>query len=118
MLGGYYLGHLYLERKEYSKAHEIFTAGASMNYSPAIFCLGHMYMDGQGVEKDLSKARSLFEKASMAGHVFAKRTLAKLLLSGQFGLLNVFKGSLLFFGAVKDGIVVGSTDPSSDRLRA
>lgn len=115
----YYLGHLYLRQKEYSKAHDIFTTGASMDYVPAIYCLGQMYMDGAGVSKQPDKARALLERATALGHVFAKRSLAKLLMSGHFGVLNFFRGCFLVLGALKDGFVVGmKEDLSSDRLRA
>ncbi|MGQ0593582.1 MAG: tetratricopeptide repeat protein [Gammaproteobacteria bacterium] len=114
----YYLGHLYLQQQEHSKAHEVFAAGVSMDYAPAIYCLGQMYVDGAGVSQQPDKARALLERATALGHVFAKRSLAKLLISGQFGFFNIFRGCFLLLGAVKDGLVVGMTeDSSSDRLR-
>ena len=115
----YYLGHLYLQQQEYSKAHEVFAVGASMQYSPAIYCLAQMYVDGAGVSKQPDKARALLEQATVLGHVFAKRSLAKLLMSGEFGFFSIFRGCSLFLGALKDGFVVGmKEDASSDRLRA
>lgn len=115
----YYLGHFYLQQQEYSKAHEVFAVGASMQYAPAIYCLGQMYVDGTGVSKQPDKARALLEQATALGHVFAKRSLAKLLISGQFGFFSILRGCSLFLGALKDGFVVGmKEDTSSDRLRA
>jgi TPR repeat protein len=114
----YYLGHFYLQQQEYSKAHEVFAVGASMQYAPAIYCLGQMYVDGTGVSKQPDKGRALLEQATALGHVFAKRGLAKLLMSGQFGFFNTFRGGCFFLGALKDGVVVGmNEDASSDRLR-
>lgn len=115
----YYLGHFYLQQQEYSKAHEVFVMGVSKQYAPAIYCLGQMYLDGTGVSKQPDKARALLEQATALGHVFAKRSLAKLLMSGQFGLFSILRGCSLFLGALKDGFVVGmKDDASSDRLRA
>lgn len=115
----YYLGHFYLQQQEYSKAHEVFAMGVSKRYAPAIYCLGQMYLDGTGVSKQPDKARALLEQATALGHVFAKRSLAKLLMSGQFGLYSILRGCSLFLGALKDGLVVGmKEDTSSDRLRA
>lgn len=114
----YYLGHFYLKQREYEKAREIFMYGDSSDYTPATYCLAEMYVDGSGVNKQIEKARELLEKATALGHVFAKRSLAKLLMSGQFGFFNVFRGFFLLLGALKDGLVVGIKEPSSDRLRA
>ena len=115
----YHLGHLYLKQQEYAKAHEIFSAGATMDYAPAIYCLGQMYMDGAGISKQPDKARTLLERATALGHVFAKRSLARLLMSGRFGFFSIFKGCFLLLGAVKDGLVVSMNEgSSSDRLRA
>lgn len=115
----YYLGHLYLGQQEYSKAQEVFAVGASMDYAPAIYCLGQMYVDGAGVSKQPDKARALLEQATALGHIFAKRSLAKLLMSGQFGFFSIFRGGFLLLGALKDGLVVGmKEDLTSDRLRA
>ena len=89
-----------------------------MQYAPAIYCLGQMYVDGTGVSKQPDKGRALLEQATALGHVFAKRGLAKLLMSGQFGFFNTFRGGCFFLGALKDGVVVGmNEDASSDRLR-
>jgi TPR repeat protein len=118
-LATYYLGNLYLDMKDYSRAQEAFTAGLLMEYAPAITCLGQMYVDGIGVSKDLEKARSMFEKATLLGHIFAKRRLAKLLMSGKFGLLNILRGCILFFEGINEVIIVGIKEGSlSDRIRS
>ncbi|MBI3563199.1 MAG: sel1 repeat family protein [Gammaproteobacteria bacterium] len=117
-LGFYYLGHLYLKQKEYSKALEIFTRGAELHYSPAIYCLAEMYNDGTGVERQTDKARSLFEQAIKLGHVFAKRRLATLLMSGRYGFINRFRGYRLVFSAIIDAIKLSFRDSSSERLLA
>lgn len=114
----YYLGNLYLLKKEYLKAEEIFISGLEVGYSPAIFCLGCMYLEGTGVIKQPEKARVLFEKASSLGHVFAKRFLAKMYLSGSYGGNAFIKGIFLLVSAMKDFLMIAKSDPDSDRLRA
>ena len=113
----YYLGHLYLAKKEYDNAEVVFVSGMKINYSPAIFCLGCMYLEGTGVIKQPDQARILFEKASGLGHVFAKRFLAKMYLSGRYGIFFFLKGVLLLVGAMKDFLVIAKSDPDSDLLR-
>ncbi len=113
----YYLGDFYWQQQEYSKAHEVFAVGVSMQYTPAIYCFGRMYVEETGVGKQPDKARVLMEQATALGHLFAKRSLARLLMSGQFGLFNVLRGYSLFFGALKDFcVVVMKEGASSDRL--
>lgn len=111
-----HLGYIYLQQKNSDKAHEAFAAGAAMDYAPAIYRLGVMYRYGRGVNKQPDKARSLFERASVLGHVFAKAELAKQLMSGQFGFFNIFRGFYMFLCAHKDLFGVGTKDEFSDRL--
>lgn len=117
-LATYYLGHFYLKKKDYMQAKEAFSIGALKDYSPAMYCLGCMYLEGTGCEKNLGEALNLFEKASKQGHVFAKRSLAGMYLSGKYGLVNVINGILLFFSAIKSSFMINMKDPHSDLLRA
>jgi uncharacterized protein len=118
-VAGYYLGHVYLRQRDYVRAQEIFAGGASMNYAPAIYCLGEMYLEGTGIGKQPERAIVMFEKATSLGHVFAKRKLAGMLMSGHLGFTNIVRGLALFIGALKDGLLVGIREgPSSDRFRA
>jgi hypothetical protein len=118
-VASYYLGHVYLRRRDYSRAQDVFAGGASMDYPPSIYRLGDMYLQGTGIEKQPDKAIALFEKASALGHVFAKRKLAGLLMSGRFGAFNIVRGVTLLAGALKDGLLVALREGAdSDRLRA
>ena len=116
-LASYKLGRLYLEEKDYSRAKEVFMLGASQDYMPSLNMLGIMYRDGEGVEKNIDKAKDFFERASALGHVFSKRNLGALLLSGHFGTFKILRGLYLFIGALRDLVVVGRADSLSDRLR-
>ncbi len=98
----YYLGRYYLMQKDYSKARDIFSIGDAINYSPATYHLGRLYWRGIGVKKQPSEARMLFERASKQGHLLAKRNLAILLMSGRFGIWNIFRGLYLLFQSFKE----------------
>lgn len=115
-MGAYYLGHLYMEEKNYLSAIKVFAAGASNKYPPAMYCLAHMYLDGLGIQPQEDVARTLLEEAADLGHIFAKGTLARLLMSGKYGVSSMAKGFVMFIGTLKDVMVVGITDPSSERL--
>jgi uncharacterized protein len=117
ILASYELGRVFLERKEYHSAKEAFDIGVSQNYPPSMHMLALMYLRGTGVVRDISKARDLLERAAALGHIFSKRNIGVLLMKGHFGLSQVPKGVLLLLSALKDALIVVSTDPTSDRLR-
>ena len=55
------MGHY--AKGEYKEALEYFTKAAEGNHSPSMYKIGVMYHNGEGVEKDLAKAKEMFEKA-------------------------------------------------------
>jgi hypothetical protein len=61
-----------------------------------------LYKRGEGTEKNVSEYKRLLELASSKKHIVAKRDLAVLLLSGQFGLTAAGRGLLLYAGVLKD----------------
>jgi uncharacterized protein len=117
LLGAYEFGRLLYEQKRYNEAIAAFEIGARQSYGPSLNMLARMYLNGQGVSTDINRGRELLEDATAIGNVFAKRSLAGLLLRGTFGPLAFLRGIRLFFGALKDILVVAPGNPSSDRLR-
>lgn len=113
----YELGRILFELKNYAKSKEAFDVGEAHDYAPSINMLGMMYLRGLSVEKNISRARELLERASGLGHVFAKRNLAGLLMRGAYGPLGFLRGVGLFLVAVKDTLTIVLNDPLSDRLR-
>ena len=113
----YELGRMLFEFKNYPQSKEAFEIGETHNFAPSINMLGTMYLNGIGVEKNLTRARELLERASSLGHVFAKRNLAGLLVRGADGPHGFFRGVRLFLVAIKDTLVVVCSSPFSDRLR-
>jgi TPR repeat protein len=51
-----------------------------------------MHEEGVGTEKNVGEARRLLEIAASQGHIFAKRQLGRLFLSGSLGLPYIPKG--------------------------
>ena len=82
----YYFGSFYLARKDFQKANEWLSIGAAMAFGPSINCLGRMYRDGLGVERQAAKACQLFEQAAALGNLIARRNLVRLFISGRQGL--------------------------------
>jgi len=101
------LGYLAYQRHDYS-----YREAASQGYLPALWRLAWLYRQGKGVPLDINKAYALFDQAAKAGHVFAQRDLALLLLRGKRGFLEVFRGLMLLARCILDGIKVAwKADP-------
>ena len=61
---------------DYDKALQYWTKAAELGNAEAHFKLGSIYMDGEGVEKDMGKAAYHWEKAAIGGHPNARYNLA------------------------------------------
>ncbi len=61
---------------EYGKAFEYLKNAAELGDAGAHFCLGDLYRNGGGVEKDTKKAVYHFEQAAICGHTPARGLLA------------------------------------------
>lgn len=111
----FFLGWIYLQRADYEKAFEAFTAGAALDHAPALYALGGLYRRGLGVAKQRKKARALFERAAALGHLFAKRDLALLRLrhGGFRQRLHAFR---LLCSSIKDISRALQQEPHSERL--
>lgn len=75
-----------------------------------------MYRDGLGIDKQPETARALFEQASLQGNLFARMALAKLLMSGRFGVAKIFKGFNLYLVTLKNAMAACSKDEIDDRF--
>jgi TPR repeat protein len=115
--GSYEIGRHYFKVKDYAKAREAFTTGADQNFAPSQNLLAIMYIDGLGAPKDLIGARNLLEKAVRQGHIYAKRTLARMLMRGTFGIWQRLHGAFLLLSGTIDLFFILERHPHSDRLR-
>lgn len=115
-IAGYYLGRLYLDQKNYKKSFEILSSCEEDDYAPTLCCLGYLYLEGYGVEKQTAKAKLLFEKSSKMGNIWAKRRLAKVYMTGDFGLFHVIQGVFLFLISLVYGMLIFAKNMSDERL--
>ena len=110
------LGSIYWGRKDYANACTAFAAGAAANNLRCMYWLGRMYRDGLGIDKQPETARTLFEQASLQGNLFARIALARLLMSGRFGVAKIFKGFNLYLVTLKNAMAACSKDEIDDRF--
>ena len=66
------------EKGQYEQALEEFTYLSDEKNPEALYYMGQMYMNGQGVERDGTKAMKYFEEAHALGHTQAQTALARL----------------------------------------
>ena len=71
-----WLGYLLDFAEDNAEAVRWYRASAEQGHAEGLAGLADMYAKGEGVEKDLAEARSLYEKAADAGQDRAARVLA------------------------------------------
>jgi TPR repeat protein len=73
-------GVIHLGDKDYARAFPCFLLAADQGNLPeAQYYLGNMYFKGQGVSKDLAKAKEYFTKSSHRGFIFSQFKLGQML---------------------------------------
>jgi TPR repeat protein len=91
---------------DYGPAFEAFSRGAAKGYLPAVYRLGMMYKEGLGTKRDLNECRRLLEVAVSEGHLFAKRDLAWLCMTGAFGARKIPKGIWMAISLMSNLIMI------------
>lgn len=99
----YYLGHLYGKLSLHLKASDAFEMGSELGYMPSTYCLAMNIREGKGRPIDMDRVVQLLTTASTMGHVFARRSLATLYLSGKFGSVKYIYGMWLFMSSIAKG---------------
>jgi TPR repeat protein len=65
-------------KKRMLQAYDWFKKAADKNDEKAMYAIGLMYKNGEGVDKSLAEARKWFQKAADKGNADAKEELKKL----------------------------------------
>ncbi len=83
-----YLGFLYFQQKDYDKAKKYLESGNSDHEGFAYTALGSMYLEGNGVKENGSKARENFRKGADKGYSRGMTLYANLLGTQNGGSIN------------------------------
>ena len=70
----------------------MFEESARNGYLPSMFRAGSMSLDGDGVPRDIDKARGYLSAAADGGYMFARRDMALGFIRGTFGRRRVLAG--------------------------
>jgi hypothetical protein len=71
-----YMGKRHYNGGYYARAAEYWTKAAELGNKEAHYCMGGLYLEGQGVEKDVKKLVYHCEQAAIGGHPDARYNLA------------------------------------------
>ena len=111
------LGAYYFNRKKFKLAEEVFRDGVSRGDIPSMYHLAKIYLLDNAAVGNVDKARELLERAASAGHVFAKKRLAMLLMCRHYGWRSKLRGIWMYFQAPIEGCKIAIRDPNSPLLR-
>ena len=111
------LGRLYKKSASAEKSFGCFLSAASKGNLSGIYWVGRSYLYGNGVEKDMEKAKTYLKTAMKKGHVYARLDYRAAQIRGSFGGWQRIAGLLGSFKAIVMAIIVHRTDPYGDRIR-
>jgi len=95
----YGLGLVHLARRDLGAAIEALQAAGHRGCGAALWALGLLYRQGgEGMTSDIALARAYFERGASLGHVWASRSLALMLMTGQFGFWQRLRGYAKYLG--------------------
>lgn len=113
----FYLGGLHRGQKRYQEALKHLEGAAEQNYSPALYHLGIMYDEGEGVTVDKDRAQYYLTKAAGLGNLRAQKDIAMSLIMGERGVWRIPQGVVSLARVLVTAVRVGWKDPDSDRIR-
>ena len=111
----HWVGRVSFDLEDWDAAIAAFSEASARDYPPSQYWLGSMYRDGKGVPTDIDKTKALYEQATAAGHLFAKRDLAVLYMRGKFWVAKISRGIALMLSLAKDLVLIRSK--SMEELR-
>ena len=74
-LGCYYYDGRYGLKQNYNKALKLFLRAGELGYAASYFNIAQAYLNGEGVERDMKKAKHYYELAAMGGDAKARHNL-------------------------------------------
>ena len=97
------LGRHFFNRGRGHVATPLFEAAANRGHAHAQNALGHIYLNGWGVEQNAEKAQRWFKAAADQGHTDAQFSLGKAFRDGLFGQQNKAEAQKWFKAAADQG---------------
>jgi TPR repeat protein len=99
-----------------SDAERLWSEGVAKNDPPSMYWLAHLYLNDLSNVKKQAEAARLLEQANQLGQIRATILLAKMHLTGKYGVRGIPRGLLLFLQSIVSSFGVAYRDPRSRRL--
>jgi hypothetical protein len=115
--GAYRLARYYLFKGDMSAARQALEFGVARDFVPALNTLGDMYARGYLGAKDFDQARALWQRASDLGQLNARVHLAKLFISGRYGVVKIIDGIRLYLSAMVGVLKIADPNRRTDLIR-
>jgi TPR repeat protein len=112
----FYMGTLFWNKRDFSRALEWFEKAGADGFSPALYHLARMYRHGIGVDANPTKARDYVDEAARLGHLYARRDVARAMLSGARGIVRIPHGFVSLCRVVWRGYRAAFRDLQDDAL--
>jgi TPR repeat protein len=112
----YYLATVYKDRNKLDQAREWFEASVYHDYAPAMYQLGQIHRFGYGVSIDEKKGWAFIDRAAQRGHVFARSAIARDMLRGRRGVLQIPIGFFLLMSVLWSGARIAAKEPHHDQI--
>lgn len=111
------LGRLYYNQDDFERAEELFSIGVSKNDPRAMYWLAQLYRaTNLHRSSKIDDAIALLRKAMLLGHIASGRVLGMMLMRGQRGYFNIFKGVFYFYASTFKGLLMFIRNPSNELL--
>lgn len=96
------LGKIFGGQSKYQEAYSLYKKSSDCGYYPAFYKMAVYEEFGYLGAKSKENIFHLYEKAALAGHIFAKKEMGLRLIKGWGGPSRFFEGVLIYFSAFAD----------------
>jgi len=100
----------------HQEAFAYFLAEGDRGHPSSIYWTGRCYLRGEGVEKDVGKAKLYLERAADKGHLYARRDCSLAKMRGTFGKRDLLNGVIGWISIFFSLIRLAVSDPYSELL--
>jgi TPR repeat protein len=105
-----------MSQDRYQESFKVLNINAMYKYAPTLSCLGYLYLNGYGVDKDLLRSKEILEEASKLDNIWAKRHLADVYKSGEFGMFRIIYGYCLMWSSIVRGALIYGKNNLDERM--
>lgn len=115
--GSYRLAYRYFETGRIDLFLDLHQKLSKLKYAPSQFNIGHVYINGKLVQKDIELAKHFFRLASRNGHIPSKKWLIRIFINEKMGFVSQISDFFLKLIFFIPFFFMHISNPSSDKMR-